>query len=229
MASVALAVDLGGTNVRCSVVDRDGNLLFESTQLSGADEGPDYVIRRIVRLVAAAVEDQQLGDDVAIGVVAPGPLDPRAGVVHFSPNLAGWDDVPLRDRVEAATGRAAILGNDANAAALGEYYFGAAKDVENMIYIGLGTGLGGGVIAEGKLIDGTHGMGGELGHAIISINGPRCTCGSQGCLEAFCSGWAIARDGLALARSGRGELIQQFAGVDEAGPGVIDEIGRAHV
>jgi glucokinase len=215
MASVALAVDLGGTNVRCSVVDSEGHLLFESRESSGADEGPDAVIRRIVRLVHAAADDQRLPDDVAIGVVAPGPLDPRAGVVLFSPNLAGWNDVPLRDRVEQATGRRAILANDANAAALGEYYFGAAKDVENMIYIGLGTGLGGGVIAEGKLIDGKRGMGGELGHTVISIHGPRCTCGSQGCLEAYCSGWAIARDGAALVRSDRAPLIKRFAGAGE--------------
>lgn len=215
MASVALAVDLGGTNVRCSVVDSDGNLLFESHESSGADEGPDAVIRRIVRLVKAAADDQNVPDDVAIGVVAPGPLDPRAGVVRFSPNLAGWNDVPLRDRVEAATGRRAILANDANAAALGEFYFGAAKDVANMIYIGLGTGLGGGVIAEGKLIDGKHGMGGELGHTIISLHGPRCSCGSQGCLEAYCSGWAIARDGVALVRANRSPLIKRFAGVGE--------------
>lgn len=215
MASVALAVDLGGTNVRCSVVDSDGKLLFESRESSGADEGPDSVIRRIVRLVHAAAEDQNLPSEVAIGVVAPGPLDPQAGVVHFSPNLAGWDDVPLRDRIEQGTGRRAILANDANAAALGEFYFGSAKEVENMIYIGLGTGLGGGVIAEGKLIDGKRGMGGELGHTVISIHGPRCTCGSQGCLEAYCSGWAIARDGKALVRSNRGPLIARFAGAGE--------------
>jgi glucokinase len=203
MTDVALAIDLGGTNLRCGVVSADGRMLAESSQSSGSDEGPEAVVRRIARLIALVADDQDLPKSVPVGVVAPGPLDPRRGVVRYAPNLRGWDEVPLRAMLEEATGRTVLLGNDANAQALGEYYFGSAKGVENLVYVALGTGLGGGVIAEGKLIDGAAGLGGELGHTTVNMDGPRCTCGSQGCVEAYCSGWAIARDGQALTESNR--------------------------
>jgi glucokinase len=208
---VALAIDLGGTNLRCGVVSAQGELLAESSQSSGSDEGPRAVVRRIARLVELVADDQGLEDDVPIGVVAPGPLDPQAGIVRYAPNLKGWNEVPLRALLEESTGRAVLLGNDANAQALGEYYFGAASGVENLVYVALGTGLGGGVIAEGKLIDGVAGLGGELGHTTVNLNGPRCTCGSQGCVEAYCSGWAIARDGQALVDSNRSAGIAEIA------------------
>lgn len=212
MPRSALAVDLGGTNLRCSVIDENGNVRFEITQSTGGDEGPAAVIQRIERILRTAVDDQNLDPEVAIGVVAPGPLDTSTGVVRYAPNLVGWHDVPLRSELESRTGRRVILANDANAAALGEFYFGAARDVENMVFVAIGTGFGGGVIAEGQLIDGRHGMGGELGHTTVSLAGPRCSCGSVGCVESFCSGWAIARDGEALVRSGRGEAIRRAAG-----------------
>lgn len=212
MPDLALAVDLGGTNLRCSVIDRQGNVHFAINQSTGADEGPSAVIQRIERILKTAVEDQDLSPDVAIGVAAPGPLDTKTGVVRYTPNLVGWHDVPLRSELERRTGRQVILSNDANAAALGEYYFGAARDVDNMVFVAIGTGFGGGVIAEGQLIDGRRGMGGELGHTTVSLTGPRCSCGSVGCIESFCSGWAIARDGEALVRSGRGDAIRRAAG-----------------
>lgn len=212
MKDVAIAVDLGGTNLRCSVVDRDGNLRFESRQSSGASEGPDRIIPRIARMIEGVAVEAGLDDEVAVGVVAPGPLDTSTGVVHYAPNLDDWHEVPIRDQLEELSGREVILGNDANAAALGEYFFGAASNVENMVFIAIGTGFGGGVIAEGRLIDGPHGLGGELGHTTISMTGPRCTCGAIGCVEAYCSGWAITRDAEAVVRSGRSDKILQAAG-----------------
>ncbi len=211
MDELAIAIDLGGTNLRCSVIDGDGNIRFDSRQSSGGAEGVDAVIARIARMIDLAAEDQHLGADVAVGVVAPGPLDPVRGIVRYAPNLPGWDEVPLRDRLRELTGRPVLIGNDANAQALGEFYFGAAKNVENLVYVALGTGLGGGVIAEGKLIDGVDGMGGELGHTTVNFMGPRCSCGSLGCVEAYCSGWAIARDGQALAESSRSSHLAKIA------------------
>ncbi|MGH6943741.1 MAG: ROK family protein [Geminicoccaceae bacterium] len=212
MNEVALAVDLGGTNLRCGVVNAEGELVTESSQSSGSDEGPEAVVRRIARLVKLVADDQELPGDVPIGVVAPGPLNPRTGIVRYAPNLKGWDEVPLRSMLEDATGRRVVVGNDANAQALGEFYFGAARGVENLVYVALGTGLGGGVIAKGRLVDGIDGLGGELGHTTVNMDGPRCTCGSAGCAEAYCSGWAIARDGQLLVDSNRSALVAELAG-----------------
>lgn len=211
MENCAIAVDLGGTNVRCSVIDANGNVLFDARQSSDAAEGVDAVIARIARMIDAAIADQDLDDSVAVGVAAPGPLDPERGVVRYAPNLPGWDEVPLRDRLEDLTGRRIIIGNDANVQAFGEFHFGAAKDVRNLVYVALGTGFGGGVIAEGKLIDGVAGLGAELGHTTVNFAGPRCSCGSLGCVEAYCSGWAIARDGQALAGSDRSPALSRAA------------------
>ena len=242
MTEVAIAVDLGGTNVRCSVIDDTGSVLFDSQQSSAGNEGVDAVIQRIARMIDNAAEDQHLDDDVAVGVAAPGPLDLERGVVRYAPNLRGWNEVPLREELEQRTGRRIVLGNDANAQALGEFFFGSASEIANMVYVALGTGFGGGVIAEGRLIDGERGLGGELGHTTINMLGPRCTCGSFGCVEAYCSGWAIARDGQALGDSSRSPALEQIASQrevtaedvskaaldgDPTAAAVIDDAGRA--
>ena len=221
MSEVAIGVDLGGTNLRAAAVSATGSIVAETSTSTLADEGLEAVIQRMATIITEIAAKASAGDDVPVGVAAPGPLDPRSGVVLFAPNLPGWRDVPLRDRLQDLTGRRIILGNDANAAALGEYYFGAGKDVRNMIFVGLGTGLGGGVISEGRLIDGARGMGGELGHVTVSINGPRCTCGSVGCIEAYCSAWSITRDAQHLVDSGRGHGIRKAAANARIGPRAV--------
>jgi glucokinase len=186
-----------------------------------ATEGVDAVIDRIALAIREAADTAGVGQDVPVGVAAPGPLDPRTGVVYFAPNLPGWRDVQLRDRVQERAGRRVIIGNDANAAALGEYIFGAGRGSENMIYVGIGTGVGGGVIAEGRLIDGIRGMGGELGHVSVDLDGPRCTCGSSGCIEAYCSAWSITHEARLLVSSGRGGAIQAAAPEGKIGPRAV--------
>lgn len=227
MSSVAIGVDLGGTNLRAAVVNDAGVILSEVRTETRADEGVDAVIERIAKSIDEAARDSEASPEVAVGVAAPGPLDPRAGVVLFAPNLPGWRDVALRSRLQEMTGRRIALGNDANAAALGEYYFGAGRAVRNMIYVGLGTGIGGGVISEGRLIDGARGMGGELGHVTVSLSGPRCTCGSTGCVESYCSAWAITRDAQLLVASGTGEAICAAANGGEVGPREVGEAAAA--
>lgn len=207
MPATALAVDLGGTNLRCALITEDGRVIFEARESTQAEQGADAVIARIARIITHVANESEADATVQVGVAAPGPLDPYRGVVMTTPNLPGWQDVRLRDRLTELTGRTVHLGNDANAAALGEFYFGAGRDVRHLIYLGIGTGVGGGVVSDGKLIDGVNGMGGELGHVTVAFNGPRCSCGGLGCLEAYCSGWALARDGQALIESGRGAGI----------------------
>ena len=219
--SVALAVDLGGTNLRSAVVDAAGTILYETQRPTYADQGVDSVIDRIALAIREAADHSSVGPDAPVGVAAPGPLDPRAGVIYFAPNLPGFHNVPLRQRLEELTGRRVHLGNDANAAALGEYIFGVGKGLRNLIFVGIGTGVGGGVISEGRLIDGFRGMGGELGHISVDLSGPRCTCGSSGCIESFCSAWAITREADLLISSGRGAAIAAAAGEQPAGPRAV--------
>lgn len=212
MARLALAVDLGGTNLRAAVVNRDGDIQAETQQRTQSSDGPDAVIERIAAAVNGIAESNQVPNDVPVGLASPGPLDPRTGVVYFSPNLPGWTNIPLAAKLRERTKREVVLSNDANAAALGEVFFGAGKGTRNLLYLGLGTGVGGGIYSEGLLIDGVRGMGGELGHVTVDLNGPRCTCGSVGCIEAYTSAWALTRDALALVDSGRGDAILRAAG-----------------
>lgn len=211
MDGSALAVDLGGTNVRAALVTSSGVIRYHVAQPTRANEGPDAVIDRIVALVEDVTVHETLAPDVLVGVAAPGPLNPHTGVLHFAPNLPGWRDVKLRDILAEQLQRRVVVGNDGNAAALGEAMFGAGQHYRHVIYIGLGTGVGGGIVIDGRVIDGVHGLGGEVGHIPVDITGPRCHCGGIGCVEAYAGGWAIARDGRILVRSERSVAIQKAA------------------
>lgn len=223
----ALAVDLGGTNIRAALVTRSGEIRHLVRELTVAQEGPEAVIDRIVAALAAVVAAERPDERVGIGVIAPGPLDPRTGVVYFGPNLPGWHNVPLKQLIAERTGRAVAVGNDANCAALGEIHFGAAKGMRHLIYIAPGTGVGGGVISHGRLIEGVRGMGGELGHVPVALDGPRCTCGGIGCVEAYAGGWAIAREGELLVHSGRSQTIARLAGDAPVTARVVAEAAQA--
>lgn len=218
MPRLALGVDLGGTNLRCAVVTDDGTIVVQHQEPTQAERGPDLIIRSIAAAIEATASEAGVPNDVAVGIAAPGPLSPRTGIVHFAPNLPGWHDIPLRERIAQLTGRVVTLGNDANAAALGEYTFGAGRGHQHLIYVGLGTGVGGGVISAGRLIEGVRGMGGELGHVSVSMDGPRCHCGSVGCIEAYCSAWAITDSVARLIASQRGDAIVAAAQGAEPGP-----------
>jgi glucokinase len=212
MSDAAIAVDLGGTNIRAGVVNRTGELSSYRSVRTAARGGVYAVVDQIVQLVEQVLEDYGSRLTAGIGVVAPGPLEPRSGIVRFAPNLAGWENVPLSRLLEERLELPVILGNDGNCAALGEAMWGAARDVDNLIYLALGTGLGGGIIHQGTLIDGIAGLGGEIGHVSIDPNGSRCTCGGLGCMEAYVGGWAIERHGEIAVHSERSSLIREIAG-----------------
>jgi glucokinase len=208
----AIAVDLGGTNLRAAVLSADGTLTHRVSAPTEAKQGADAVVTRIGALVNRIAEEAQLDRAVPVGAAAPGPLNPKTGIVHFTPNLPGWRDFPLRDRLVELTGRSVEIDNDANCAALGEARYGSARDVDHMIYLGIGTGMGGGVVVDGKLVEGALGLGGELGHVTVAMDGPRCTCGSIGCLEAFAAGWAIAYEANLVAQTSDGAALRNAAG-----------------
>lgn len=190
-----VAVDLGGTHVRTGVVDHTLRIAGRTDEPTRHELGPEGVIDQIVRQTRESV--RQTGTEwshvsgLAIG--APGPLDSTTGVVLSPPNMPGWDDVPLKTMLEAELQIPVKVVNDANAAALGESYFGAGRGHRNLVYLTISTGIGGGIVVEGRLLEGASGMAGELGHMTIDRSGPICKCGNRGCLEVLASGTAIAR------------------------------------
>jgi glucokinase len=212
MSDVAFAVDLGGTNIRGGIVTRDGEIQHFRSVRTAARGGVYAIVDQIVELAEEVFAEYGSRLTAGVGIVAPGPLEPKAGIVRFAPNLPGWENVPLSRLLEERLQMPVVLGNDGNCAALGESMFGAGKNVENLIYLALGTGLGAGIIHQGQLIEGVAGVGGEVGHVSIDANGSRCTCGGIGCMEAYIGGWAIARHGEMAVHSERSSLIREIAG-----------------
>jgi glucokinase len=232
------AIDLGGTKIRSLIVDRRGKVLGLDRRLTEAALGPQAVIERIIASVGQALAVASLEPDhlAGIGVAAPGPVDFHRGVILEAPNLPDWIDVPLAALLSERFGRPAFLENDANAAAVGEYRFGAGRAVDQLIYLTISTGIGGGLILDGRLYRGVDGTAGELGHIVIDEQGPLDDCGLRGCLEVLASGTAIARMGqeaLAAGASGRldelaeaGELTSKeihaaFLAGDETAAGIL--------
>jgi glucokinase len=163
-----IGVDLGGTQLRAALAEETGKLLEEVRVRTAADDGPAAVIDQIadcVEQVRAALPAN--GVLLGVGIGSPGPLDPYTGVVFTQPNMTGWTNVPLRDILAERIGLPVELGNDANAAALGEWHFGSGSGLRNLVYITVSTGIGGGVIADGRLLLGHKGAGAEVGHHII--------------------------------------------------------------
>jgi glucokinase len=197
MSDLVLALDVGGTKLAAGVVDRAGTVLSSLVVPSRADEGPDAMIRRHLDLGRAAVEEAGVtwGDVRAVGIACGGPLDPETGIIESPPNLPGWVDVPLVPIVERALGRPAVVDNDATAGALAEFWYGAGRDrgARNLVYFTISTGVGGGLVLDGRVYRGAAGNAGELGHLTVDYLGRQCGCGRRGCLEAYASGSSIAR------------------------------------
>lgn len=220
---LVLAIDLGGTQMRTAVL-RGPELLSRVALLTGENTAPVHIIPRLYDAVQQALDEAHvtLAQIAGIGIGAPGPLDSRTGMVFAPPNLPGWNRVPLRSIFEkhflaAGKGLAAskslriFVENDANAAALGEYMFGAGRGCRNLVYLTISTGIGGGVIVDGKIMGGASGTAGELGHMTIDSHGERCTCGNSGCLEYLASGTAIARHANEAIASEEGADLLTFA------------------
>jgi glucokinase len=209
----ALAVDLGGTELRVALVGENGGFLARDAEPTLARDGPDAVIGQIVRLLGRMESRAEGCAIVGVGVGAPGPLDPGRGVVLRAPTLDGWSDVPLVALLSARLGRPVRLENDANAAALGEWLFGAGRGTRHMVFVTVSTGIGGGVIVDGRLLHGRHGMAAEIGHMAVSEREIACPCGSTGCWEALAAGPALARFARAAARQGEATSLPRDGGI----------------
>ena len=193
-----VGIDLGGTNIAAGVMPTDGTREIAMRMVqTHAEEGSDAVVNRIAALIEDVIAQTQLetgaerSDFLGVGIGSPGPLDRARGVVIVTPNL-GWRDFPLRDEVSKRVNLPATLDNDANCATIGEWWCGAAKGGRNVVGLTIGTGIGGGLILDGKLYHGASDAAGEIGHTTIDSTGRRCKCGNYGCLEAYTSGPAIA-------------------------------------
>lgn len=183
-----LAGDLGGTWLRLAAFDAEGRMGERLRVATPAGAGPEAVVDAICDLARAASQ----GESPPLVIGVPGPVDPGSGVVHGAPNLPGWKEVPLRGLLERGLGRSCQVEHDAALAALGEHRRGAGRGTRNFAYVTVSTGIGAGLILDGRLYRGSQGTAGEFGHFVVQPNGPLCHCGNRGCLEAVASGTGIA-------------------------------------
>lgn len=214
-----LAIDIGGTKLAAGIVDAAGSILARGEVPTLATEGPESVLDRIIRLAGDVLAAPRVSADAIqrIGIGCAGPVDRQAGLILNPPNLPGWVRVPLVERIEKALGRPAVLENDANAAALGEFRYGAGKGASSLVYLTVSTGIGSGIILDGKIWHGVKDGAGEVGHMTLLPDGPICGCGNRGCLEALASGPSIARrarEALAMERPSRLRVAGDFTAAD---------------
>lgn len=207
--SVAIGIDLGGTAIKGGLVAADGAILDKNQIATEADGGPDHVLERIAGRIEyfkseAAARNIPL---TRVGIGAPGILSHKTGTIIAPPNLPGWRNVPIVARLAGMTGLSVNLENDANNAAFAEFVCGAGRGCRNMVLLTIGTGVGGGVILDGRLFRGAFENGGELGHTIVQTDGRLCGCGQRGCLEAHASAGSLVSRTLKLLEAGRASSL----------------------
>lgn len=209
--STVLAADFGGTNLRAALVHEDGTMLARIDTETPSAATREEIIEHVVALLARTVESSP-EPPLAACIATAGLIDADRGVVVIAPNIPGFRDLSLTTPVQQRLSIPAFIENDASAAALGEFRYGAGRGLRNLLHATLGTGIGGGLVIEGRLYRGSNGLAGEIGHIIIDPSGPVCNCGSRGCLEAMVSGVAFGERARALARSGKSPVLRELAG-----------------
>jgi glucokinase len=225
MKKYVVGIDIGGTKLATVVADDSGKILSKVRRPTRADKGPEYAIQLLFEMVYETIAQAGLEQEaiLAIGVSCGGPLDTKTGVVYSPPNLPGWDAFPLKVQLESEFKIPAIIENDANASALAEYRFGGGRGYDAILYMTMSTGIGGGIVIDGKIYHGANDSAGEVGHQILLPDGPLCGCGKRGCLEALCSGPAIARRAKEAVRKESNTAILTLA------DGHIETIKSEHV
>jgi len=229
-----LAIDLGGSRIRVAHLSSDLTVAHREVIPTMPALGVEGVIDRITALarsVRAAAEAAGQGAPTAIGIASPGPLDPWRGIIHQAPNLPGWHEVPIVDRLSAALDLPAILERDTNVAVLAEWRHGAAAGADHAVYITISTGVGGAVVSDGRLLRGPDGTAGEVGHLTVDLDGPPDGEGAPGHVEGIASGAALARDGAALVQRGEAPglaaLVSRGAPLDAAAVCAAADAGDA--
>ncbi len=217
-----VGIDLGGTNIVGILITQRGDILTKKRKKTFAQEGKDRVIAQVVGCINDLLEEgETLGvsskEILGIGVGSPGPLNRKKGIVYYPPNLPGWENVPLRRILKDKVGISVFIENDANATALGEWWLGAGKNVNNLILLTLGTGIGGGIIIGGEVYHGSRDMGAELGHIVIKEGGMICGCGIRGCLEAYASATGVVKRARAAIKQGYKTILKSLVGDNPEG------------
>jgi glucokinase len=209
-----IGVDVGGTKMTAALANRDGKIVKLLRIQTKREEGAEGGFKAICEMVKSLLDEAQTqGLSVEkIGVGFGGPVDFERGTVYLSHHVPGWENFPLKAELERYFGVPVTVDNDANAGTLGEWMFGAGKGVNDLLYVNIGTGIGGGIVSGGKMVRGWRNLAGEIGHMTVKPNGPTCTCGRKGCLEALASGSAIGREGTErLGRPVRSEEVFRLA------------------
>lgn len=190
MTNLAIGIDIGGTNLRGALIDEDGKITKRLSIPSEADKGIDFVIENLVTLINEIKGKREI---LGAGIGIPGIIDSAKGILTQAPNISSVDDYPLRDVLTEKLGEKTriFIENDANCATVGEWWTGAGKDVNSIVMMTMGTGVGGGIVLDGKLWRGANGMAGEVGHITIYPEGAKCNCGNRGCLESYASANAV--------------------------------------
>ncbi|MBG9800449.1 glucokinase [Brevibacillus laterosporus] len=208
-----VGVDIGGTTIKIALLDPNGKIITKTQIPTPVPEGEDAIIQQMTSTIDQLMAEQGFTKEEAygIGIGVPGPVDTDTGFVYEAVNL-GLKDTALKAKTEALTGLPTYVENDANAAALGEMWCGAGQGTDNLVAITLGTGIGGGIIIDGKIVHGVKGVGGEIGHVTVNPDGPLCNCGKKGCMERYGSATAIILGIEKAAKEGRSTyLAKQLA------------------
>ena len=224
----AVGVDIGGTNIKLGIISDTGEITKKGMVETKAEGGPDSVVSQIKKGISELLlkNDKKI---VGIGIGCAGTVNQEKGTVENPPNLPKWDKVPLGGLIKKAFGYDVFLDNDANAAAIGEMHFGAGKDLNSFIMVTLGTGIGGGIIINRKIYHGDFGAAGEIGHTVIDYNGPKCNCGSYGCIEAYVGNNYLVKRIQGELRNKSDTKIWDLINhdIEKLSPRVIDEAAQA--
>lgn len=210
MSHPTVGIDLGGTNIKIGVLDAAGVLRARRSIETVAGHGPDHVVARMAQSTNELIAEAGIhkSDLRAIGVGAPGPMSHARGLILHAPNLPGFVNFPLRNRLAEQLGLPVVLENDANAAAFGEFAMGAGQGIRHMVMLTLGTGVGGGVIVDGRLVRGAFDNAGEIGHMIVHPGERECPCGKRGCLERYSSATSIVERVREAIQTGRRSVLE---------------------
>ncbi len=241
--SMMLGIDLGGTKILAAVVDPQGRIIGAAKRKTRPERGVDDVIDRIAKTALKAVDDAGLDMSAidAVGIGAPGVADHHTGVLEFAPNLPDWTNIPLGTRLNKLLGVPVFVENDVNAGTYGEASAGTARGYSSVVGVFPGTGIGGGIVLDGKLWRGARNAAAEIGHMVVLIDGPLCGCGRRGCIEALAARTAIERDIIGEIRGGRSSVVTEMIDIehdritsgtlsdalDQHDPVITDIVGRA--
>lgn len=210
-----IGIDLGGTKINIAHVSPCGEIIEKINLQTNVKGGPAAILSQITDAIEKLMQGQK-EPPAAIGIGVPGQVELETGVIRFAPNLY-WHTVAIKQPLEQTFGVPVSITNDVRAAAWGEWLYGAGKGCRDIVCLFLGTGIGGAIVSNGDVVNGATNSAGEFGHMTIDMNGPSCTCGNWGCLEAFASGWAIARqtEKMIIADPNEGAYLQQLADQNE--------------